>query len=350
MVAMDVLAGLEELGFTEVPDVLASPLSGPSSPDPSEDGRRGGGGGRGSSSSSAPEGCSVYVSNLAYAVSRAALARLFGSCGDVRRVSIPLDPVGRPQGHAYIEFASPHQAQAALNVAGAEMGGRPLRVSLKRSGSPTGGKSPSPSPAAAGGSHAAALDAASPQHLQHQQHRASEPGHSRHPGSAYGGGGGSTGGRQGRSQNGGGGGSGRRAGGDRGRARVVSDDTGYYPSPAAPAPHPQPAPRHVHPFSKTGIPHSGSQHGLFPAPVQHAAHGGAYSGHMGSHGDQHQHHHPHANGHAVQQQHYNGGYSAHHHLPHAGYRAEGGYGDYHPGPHQGRHQHHAAHPSMYWME
>jgi len=94
MVAMDVLAGLEELGFTEVPDVLASPLSGPSSPDPSEDGRRGSGGGRGSSSS-APEGCSVYVSNLAYAVSRAALARLFGSCGDVRRVSIPLDPVGR---------------------------------------------------------------------------------------------------------------------------------------------------------------------------------------------------------------------------------------------------------------
>jgi hypothetical protein len=104
---MGPLAGLEELGFTEVPDELASPISGLlSSPDTdcsgSDDGgRRGGGGGErraGSPSGgggAAAEACSVYVSNLAYAVSRAALVRLFAPCGDVRRVSIPLDPVGR---------------------------------------------------------------------------------------------------------------------------------------------------------------------------------------------------------------------------------------------------------------
>jgi RNA recognition motif-containing protein len=97
MVAMDALAGLEELGFTEVPDVLASPLSGPSSPGHSSDGsaRGGRGGGGGSDGSAEGEGRSVYVSNLAYAVSRATLARLFASCGEVRRVSIPLDPGGR---------------------------------------------------------------------------------------------------------------------------------------------------------------------------------------------------------------------------------------------------------------
>lgn len=98
MVAMDALAGLEELGFVEVPDALASPLS---SPDRWGGADAGGGGdpraGRGGAGAgaAAAEGCSVYVSNLAYAVSRSALARLFAACGDVRRVSIPLDPAGR---------------------------------------------------------------------------------------------------------------------------------------------------------------------------------------------------------------------------------------------------------------
>jgi RNA recognition motif-containing protein len=95
MVAIDALAGLglEELGFTEVPDALASPLS---SPDHSSDGPGGRGGGGGGDAEN--EGRSVYVSNLAYAVSRAALTRLFSPCGEVRRVSIPLDPVGRCAG------------------------------------------------------------------------------------------------------------------------------------------------------------------------------------------------------------------------------------------------------------
>ncbi|KIY91667.1 hypothetical protein MNEG_16297 [Monoraphidium neglectum] len=97
---MGALDGLEELGFTEVPDALASPLSGLlSSPDTdysSDDGsRRRAGTPPAGGAGAAAEGCSVYVSNLAYAVSRAALARLFAGCGDVRRVSIPLDAVGR---------------------------------------------------------------------------------------------------------------------------------------------------------------------------------------------------------------------------------------------------------------
>lgn len=108
MVAMDPLAGLEELGFTEVPDALASPLSeGPgSSSDDAPDCRgaasAGGGarhkgrhGGAGGDAGAGAGAASVYVSNVGYAVSRAALARLFSRCGDVKRVSVPLDAAGR---------------------------------------------------------------------------------------------------------------------------------------------------------------------------------------------------------------------------------------------------------------
>lgn len=73
MDALDALDGLEAFGFTEVPDALASPLS---SPEYSDDGRRSVGSSGasaaagGGASAAANEGCSIYVSNLAYAVSR----------------------------------------------------------------------------------------------------------------------------------------------------------------------------------------------------------------------------------------------------------------------------------------
>lgn len=298
MVAMDPLAGLEELGFTEVPDVLASPLS---SPDNSwEDGRRSAGSSSGGSTpapppgSSASEGCSVYVSNLAYAVSRAALARLFAPCGDVRRVSIPLDAVGRPQGHAYIEFATPHEAQAALSVAGSEVGGRPLRVSLKRS-TIKGGASPSP------------------------HHRCSEPGGGRHGGAQQLQlqlpGAGVAGGRQGRAQ---GGGARGRPGAQQqqpqlspSRGRVASDDASYY--------HHQHYNMRQAPY-KSGAPYPTSLH----QPQPHGTFGGYYmSDHTAA---------------AQQQQHYS---SYHHQQQHGSYGDAYQHHDYNP------HVHHAQVSAVY---
>ncbi|GBF97404.1 hypothetical protein Rsub_09569 [Raphidocelis subcapitata] len=261
MVVMDVLAGLEELGFTEVPDSLASPLSSPDHCGGDEDGGRGGRG-----AGSAAEGCSVYVSNLAYAVSRAALARLFSACGDVRRVSIPLDPAGRPQGHAYVEFATPMEAQAALGIAGTEVGGRPLRVSLKRSAS-AASKQPGPAASAA---------------HQHQ-HRASEPGSGRHggvPGS----------GRQPRAN---GGGRARQGGAHaHARGRVTSDDASYYGAAAAP--------RHTHHSlaKAAAAAAAAAAHGAHP--FYQPDHQGAFSAHAL---DAHAHAHASAFHHHQQQQH-----------------------------------------------
>ncbi|KAI8475717.1 MAG: hypothetical protein J3K34DRAFT_517145 [Monoraphidium minutum] len=314
---MDALAGLEELGFTEVPDALASPslLSSPDSyshdcASGGSDDSRGGGrrgtppaGGWPAGAAGGPpaaEGCSVYVSNLAYAVSRAALVRLFAGCGDVRRVSIPLDPAGRPQGHAYVEFGSPHEAQAALNVAGAQMGGRPLRVSLKRSGAkpgaPPGGGPP--------------------------QHRASEPGSGRHAAAGLQ----PSGGRAPR------GGAppaprGRAGGAPRGRG--VSDDASY----SAHAPHGHHAPPRggAHPYAKGAAAAYGggaaaavAHHGLYA----HAPHHGGYDGHYGD-----------GHGHALA--HGGGGSAGHYGGGYGGYDARGGYYHDYP-PHDGRqHAHHA---------
>lgn len=194
----------------------------------------------------------------------------------------------RPQGHAYVEFGSAQEAQAALGVAGAQIGGRALRVSLKRSGSKQGDR-PAAAPAPAG----------PPQQPHH--HRASEPGGGRHAAA-----GSQHGGRQPRS---GGGSRGRAAAGGGaqqvpygGRGRVASDDASFYGVGA----------RGGHPYKSASAAAGGYAAGPHAQLYPHSAAAG-YGGHDALAHQQH-----------MAQQHYyggggyDGGYADHDHR-HGGY-------------------------------
>jgi hypothetical protein len=264
-------------------------------------------------------------------------------------------------------------------MAGADVGGRPLRVSLKRSGSKAagggGGLPAHPSAGALGGRETPELQPEMHHHShQYSGHRASEPGHGRHaqpaaPHHAYPAaperrqarsGGSSMYGGNGSSGGGGVGGVGPRGGraGGVSRPRGVSDDASYYSAPPQPA-----APRHVHPFSKTGIPHSGSHVALYqqqqPAAQQQLNGGGGYGGNHPHHAEaHHSHHSSHSSqpggGHSGHLQHY-AGYSHHHQGGYVSsdvgvYHAASAH-DYRTAAHDSHRGHHIAnHPSMYWVE
>eukprot|EP00898_Chlorokybus_atmophyticus_P004821 jgi/Chlat1/533/Chrsp103S00012 len=93
---------------------------------------------------------SVCVSNVHFAASTGALAVHFGSCGEIKRLTIVTDPVSKqPKGYAYIEFADADAAASALQLSGSSFMGRPLKVVPKRSFvKPV--SAPTPPPAARG--------------------------------------------------------------------------------------------------------------------------------------------------------------------------------------------------------
>jgi len=88
-------------------------------------GGRGGGGGRGD-----PD-ASVFVGNLAYTCTDRELSQLFSGKGlNTSSVRILHDDGGRSKGSAFVDFASPAEAQRACQLDGQTIGqgARPLRV------------------------------------------------------------------------------------------------------------------------------------------------------------------------------------------------------------------------------
>jgi RNA recognition motif-containing protein len=75
----------------------------------------------------------IYVGNLPFSATEAELKSLFGAHGQVDSVAIVTDKDGgRSRGFGFVEMPSEPGAAALLALDGAQMDGRPLKVSEAR--------------------------------------------------------------------------------------------------------------------------------------------------------------------------------------------------------------------------
>ena len=84
----------------------------------------------------------IYVGNLSYSLDESALRASFSEFGEIKDVAFPKDRVtGRPRGFAFITFAEPSAAEAALKLDGQELAGRKVVVkfALERKATGSGG-------------------------------------------------------------------------------------------------------------------------------------------------------------------------------------------------------------------
>mmetsp|Transcript_30492 Transcript_30492/g.58707 ORF Transcript_30492/g.58707 Transcript_30492/m.58707 type:complete len:222 (-) Transcript_30492:529-1194(-) len=79
---------------------------------------------------------SIYIGNVDYSTTPEELQQLFQSCGTVNRVTILSDKFENPKGFAYLEFLEADAVTTAVQLAGTELHGRPLKVSAKRTNQP----------------------------------------------------------------------------------------------------------------------------------------------------------------------------------------------------------------------
>ena len=72
----------------------------------------------------------IFVGNLNYETTQTQLQDLLAEVGEIKDVYLPTDRVtGRPRGFAFVEFATPEEAKAAIEKFNEhELGGRKLRV------------------------------------------------------------------------------------------------------------------------------------------------------------------------------------------------------------------------------
>lgn len=81
----------------------------------------------------------IYVGNLSYSLDEDALRQAFEEFGEIKETAFPKDRVtGRPRGFAFITFAEPAAAEAALKMDGQELAGRKVVVKFaleRKSGS-----------------------------------------------------------------------------------------------------------------------------------------------------------------------------------------------------------------------
>ena len=85
----------------------------------------------------------LYVGNFPYSVDEAQLRSLFSTYGDITDIALIMDrETGRPKGFGFITFASQQAAEAALELDGRDLGGRPLKVNMamERDSRPGGGR------------------------------------------------------------------------------------------------------------------------------------------------------------------------------------------------------------------
>ena len=83
----------------------------------------------------------LYVGNLPYQITEQELADLFAQSGQVTSVRVITDrETGRSKGFAFVEMASPAEAQDAIaKLSGTEVGGRMMNVSEARPMAPREG-------------------------------------------------------------------------------------------------------------------------------------------------------------------------------------------------------------------
>jgi RNA recognition motif-containing protein len=86
----------------------------------------------------------LYVGNLSYNTSEAALRELFAKAGTIVSVAIPMDrATNQPRGFAFVEMESPADALKAIKLCnGQEVDGREIKVNeAKPQEARTGGNS-----------------------------------------------------------------------------------------------------------------------------------------------------------------------------------------------------------------
>ena len=83
----------------------------------------------------------LYVGNLAYSTTEEELSTLFSQAGTVQSVALIKDrETGRSKGFAFVEMASPADAEKAISMFhGKVIGGRPLTVNIARPREERGG-------------------------------------------------------------------------------------------------------------------------------------------------------------------------------------------------------------------
>ena len=82
----------------------------------------------------------IYVGNLAYQTSKSELEDLFSQFGAIEDVIVITDrDTGRSKGFGFIEFDNADSANKALSIDGQELDGRPLKVSMAKERTQSGG-------------------------------------------------------------------------------------------------------------------------------------------------------------------------------------------------------------------
>lgn len=73
----------------------------------------------------------LYVANLPYSITEAALRAAFDPYGSVVQIAIMYDrDTGRTRGFAFVTLGTPEEAKAAVDgLSGTDLGGRTIRVS-----------------------------------------------------------------------------------------------------------------------------------------------------------------------------------------------------------------------------
>lgn len=75
----------------------------------------------------------VFVWNIPYDVEEASIRELFGECGAIKGVQIPMGDDGKIKGHAFVQYEETESTDKALELAGRVLGGREVRVDFATS-------------------------------------------------------------------------------------------------------------------------------------------------------------------------------------------------------------------------
>jgi nucleolin len=86
------------------------------------------------SSGVAGEADTVFVGNLGFKTQEWNIKNFFGECGEIAQVRIAMGDDGRAKGFAHVQFSSPDAAKKAMELNGAELDGRAVRLDLSTSG------------------------------------------------------------------------------------------------------------------------------------------------------------------------------------------------------------------------
>merc|ERR1711879_820554 len=70
----------------------------------------------------------VFIRGLPWSISEDTLRKDFSECGEIEKLTLPLNEEGRPKGISFIKYKSQQGVDAALKFDSTEYGGRSINV------------------------------------------------------------------------------------------------------------------------------------------------------------------------------------------------------------------------------